>query len=64
MFEEQAGCCKICKRHQSEFKKRLDFDHCHETGKSRGLLCNQCNQALGLMKDNKENIKAMLEYVS
>jgi hypothetical protein len=64
LFQEQEGCCKICGKHQTAFKRKLDVDHCHETGKIRGLLCNRCNQALGLMKDSPENIKAMLEYVS
>lgn len=63
MFANQNGCCKICKRHQSVFSKTLNVDHVHETGEVRGLLCNQCNQALGLMKENKETIKSMLEYI-
>lgn len=64
MFEEQNGCCKICNRHQMEVKRRLNVDHCHETDEVRGLLCNQCNQALGLVKENPNTIKAMLEYIS
>jgi len=63
MFAEQDGCCKICKRHQSEFKGRLNIDHCHSTGRVRSLLCNQCNQALGLVRENKEVVKNMLEYL-
>jgi hypothetical protein len=39
MFCEQEGRCKICRRHQEEFTKRLFVDHCHETGVVRGLLC-------------------------
>ena len=52
MFAEQNGCCAICKIHQSDLKKRLDVDHDHVTDKVRGLLCNSCNKALGLLKDS------------
>lgn len=64
MFEEQGGCCKICKRHQSEFKKRLHVDHCHKTKRVRGLLCFGCNIALGKINDNPAIIEAMLEYLN
>lgn len=48
MFEKQNGCCAICGKHQSEFAKTLGIDHNHQTGKIRGLLCYNCNRALGL----------------
>jgi hypothetical protein len=38
-------------------------DHCHATGKVRGLLCHNCNRALGLMQDNIENIKRAADYL-
>ena len=48
MRHEQNYCCAICKLHESEVtKKTLYVDHCHETGKVRGLLCNRCNIILG-----------------
>lgn len=63
MFEEQEGRCKICKTHQSEMKKALHVDHNHQTGKVRGLLCHNCNLALGRLKEDPEIIAAALEYV-
>lgn len=63
MFLEQNGCCKICKRHQTEFKRRLHVDHSHATNEVRGLLCHNCNLALGRFMDNKDIIKAALEYL-
>jgi len=45
IFEEQGGLCKICKRPSSEFKMGLAIDHCHQTGRVRGLLCGTCNTA-------------------
>lgn len=43
---EQGGTCDICDRKCTK-NKRLSFDHCHSTGKFRGLLCDGCNVGLG-----------------
>jgi len=50
MFDAQNGCCKICGRHQSLFKKALHVDHNHDTGEVRGLLCSKCNAVLGWLE--------------
>jgi len=67
MFEEQKGCCKICNRHLSEVdkgnKKALCVDHCHETKKVRGLLCDKCNRGLGLFCDNENLLISALNYI-
>jgi len=49
---EQDFKCKICERPASDFKIRLHIDHCHKTGKIRGLLCYTCNSGLGYLKDS------------
>lgn len=54
MFNNQNGCCAICKKHQSNFKKVLAVDHSHKTGKVRKLLCHKCNNAIGLFLDNSQ----------
>jgi hypothetical protein len=36
--------CAICKRGRGS--RRLDRDHCHDTGRPRGLLCHRCNRTL------------------
>jgi hypothetical protein len=64
MFAEQNGCCAICSGHQSEFKKSLAVDHCHETGIVRGLLCDHCNLALGKFKDDLNLVKSAARYLS
>ena len=64
MFSDQQGCCAICKKHQSEFKKALAVDHCHETGQIRGLLCGGCNLAIGNAEDSIEILSAAIQYLS
>jgi len=63
MFNEQNGCCAICKKHQTHFEKALAVDHDHETEKVRGLLCRACNTAIGLLQDNPDVILEASNYV-
>lgn len=63
MFAEQKGCCSICGKHQSILKKRLGVDHCHKTGIIRGLLCLNCNHALGKFEDDPKIINGALNYL-
>jgi hypothetical protein len=50
--------CAVCKR-----AERLSVDHCHISGKVRGLLCGHCNTALGLLKEDESIILSLLAYV-
>jgi hypothetical protein len=63
LFQDQKGCCAICGVHQAEQNRRLHIDHCHETGVVRGLLCGNCNLALGHLKDSVEVIEKALVYM-
>lgn len=47
MKEDQNGRCAICNEPEENLKRILCVDHCHETGKVRGLLCDTCNKFLG-----------------
>lgn len=60
MLFGQDGLCAIC---DSPLTESLHVDHNHETGKIRGLLCNQCNLALGQFKDSPEVLRKAAEYV-
>lgn len=62
MFEAQGGRCAICR--STPDSKRLAVDHDHQTGQIRGLLCANCNRALGLMKDNVDRLAAAIEYLT
>lgn len=63
MFQKQNGCCAICNTHQSELIVSLSVDHCHTTGKVRGLLCSNCNRGIGLLKDSIKILNSAIEYL-
>ncbi len=63
MREKENFSCMICGITEQEIGKRLDVDHCHSTGKVRGVLCNLCNTALGHFKDNIEILKSATKYL-
>ena len=64
MINEQNGCCAICGRHQLELFNTLAVDHCHITGKVRGLLCMDCNVGIGKLKDDIDLLKKSIDYLS
>lgn len=59
-FTKQSGVCFIC---LGTDKRKLSADHCHKTGERRHLLCNRCNQVLGLAGDNRELLIRMEKYL-
>lgn len=65
LFDAQRGVCAICSGSHNESSrfKNLHVDHCHTTGKIRGLLCANCNTALGLLKDSPLLLSKAIEYL-
>ena len=62
MLIQHNNKCAVC---NEEHKRRpLNVDHCHTTGKVRGLLCDKCNMALGLLKDSKDLINNLGKYLN
>ena len=61
MFDSQGGRCKICDAHQNNLKRILCVDHCHSSGKIRGLLCDTCNKFLGFYEKLHNQCKEYLE---
>lgn len=63
MLTAQGEACAICLRAQSELPRRLSVDHCHVSGKVRGLLCAHCNMAIGQLGDDHERIGRAFAYL-
>ena len=61
LLRKQANRCAICK--QIVRNNKLCVDHNHKTKAVRGLLCNKCNQALGLLQEKILNCKNMISYL-
>ncbi|WP_449481293.1 endonuclease VII domain-containing protein [Streptomyces avidinii] len=58
MIADQGGLCCICLRAPA-----AQVDHCHETGKVRGVLCFNCNVGIGLLEEDPVRILRAAEYV-
>ena len=64
LLKEQEGKCAICEATEGNSKDwNFAVDHDHETGKIRGLLCNNCNRGLGLLQDSEELLRKAAKYV-
>lgn len=70
MVEEHNNLCAICGRPETERSSPhtdemdLSVDHCHETGKVRGLLCRQCNIALGRFREDVDILQSAIAYLN
>jgi hypothetical protein len=61
MLAAQGGVCAICLQTQSP--RPLNIDHCHKTGRIRGLLCTPCNSFLGRIKEKSEALARIAAYL-
>lgn len=62
LLERQNGVCAICRR-TCKSGRNLAVDHCHETGKVRGLLCLECNRGIGALKDSIDLLTKAISYL-
>lgn len=60
MITERMSKCDICHR---DISKRPNIDHDPATMRIRGILCNPCNQAIGLMRHNPEILRSAISYL-
>ena len=58
VYDASDGKCQICGT-----VEKLHLDHCHNTGKIRGLLCMRCNTAIGRMHDDPELLRKAIAYL-
>jgi hypothetical protein len=61
MLELQNSECAICK---NKIDESCHVDHCHDTGSVRGLLCGNCNVAIGFFKDDIQILNNAMKYLS
>lgn len=67
--EDQGNRCRICSVEHKDYMcgtskiSRLHIDHCHTTGKIRGLPCLNCNSALGSFRDSRELLLKAIKYL-
>jgi hypothetical protein len=60
-YVRQCGVCALCRQHKDE---TYHVDHCHDSGKVRGLLCGECNLMLGKAKDNTDTLSNAIAYLN
>lgn len=64
MLLKQESKCAICgSKGSGKESDRFVVDHCHTTGKVRGLLCWPCNIGIGMFKDRKDILNAVISYL-
>lgn len=68
LSEKQNDLCAICYKKESMIypsgrKKLLSVDHCHITGKIRGLLCSRCNAGIGQLLSSVDLLKSGITYL-
>jgi hypothetical protein len=69
MLKNQNYSCAVCGKEETEIHpkskkvKNLNVDHCHSTGKIRGILCGACNRGIGLLKDDPKILLSAIEYL-
>lgn len=68
LIEKQNNKCAICGKEETELtrnnnKKAISIDHCHKTGRIRGLLCGKCNKGIGYFNDDIEILQKAIEYL-
>ncbi len=63
LFSDQSGKCAICDETPMT-KKGPVVDHGHETGKVRGILCQRCNTAIGMLRDDPMLLRKAATYLT
>jgi hypothetical protein len=63
ILNKQENKCCGCNSELISSNTKPHIDHCHKTGKVRGLLCKSCNSALGFAKDKVETLLNLANYL-
>jgi hypothetical protein len=62
IVETQDGRCAVCAETLTT-RQHTHVDHCHETGRVRGILCKNCNNGLGMFRDRPDILRTAAEYL-
>ena len=65
LLEAQGGKCAICGGNDLKDERgfRPHVDHCHKTGRVRGILCGRCNKGIGALRDDVDIVRRALAYL-
>jgi len=68
MFKQQGSKCAICGTKENQLTGHnagysFSVDHCHDTGKVRGILCSNCNRGIGLLGDKASSVYKAFKYL-
>lgn len=69
LLESQSGMCAICSKElvissdMTNLSSVACVDHCHDSGKVRGILCRSCNSGIGYLKDDLDVLKSAVSYL-
>jgi len=66
MIGKQLNACAVCGRQMTMIKRQSDscyIDHCHSTGKVRGLVCLRCNLLIGQAGEDTELLAKAIDYL-
>jgi RNase P subunit RPR2 len=63
MHVDQGGCCAICDQSIELWARTTHIDHCHDSKRVRGLLCEDCNRGLGCFKDSVDSLRKAVDYL-
>ena len=68
MHDRQEGKCAICGQPETQLRegkvKALAVDHCHKSGRIRGLLCSDCNTGIGKLKEDLKILQSAIRYLN
>lgn len=62
-LQTQNNACAICQTPLNSHGTYTHTDHCHKTGRVRGILCTNCNRGLGHFKDNMNFLENAIKYL-
>lgn len=62
-IREQRGLCLVCAKDLPSRSKMVHVDHCHATGRVRGVLCSKCNKLLGMAGDDPDTLDRGARYL-